>query len=310
MPSNTCRLALIGFGEVGTAFAKGFTNAGGYEVAVYDILMNRDQERGAMLAKAQDIGVKACASAAEAARDAKFVISAVTAASAYEVAEEAGGYMKPDQIFLDINSVSPNTKRRDAAAVERSGADYVEAAVMAPIAPYGLKVPIVLGGKRSAEVVKLLGPAGMKLTLGVDEIGKASALKMCRSIMVKGFEALAVECFTVSRLYGVEEAVLASLKESYPGLDWEHFAGYKIGRVVEHGRRRAAEMRESAETVAETGLTPLMAKATAERIDWAADLVAARPNLKKAPDADWRASLDQIACDAGLKSIDEMTSES
>lgn len=310
MPSNTCRVALIGFGEVGTAFAKGFTNSGGYEIAVYDILMDRVPESAAMLDKAKAIGVKACASAAEAARDAKVVISAVTASSAYEVAEEAGGYMTAGQIFLDINSVSPNTKRRDAAAVERSGADYVEAAVMAPIAPYGLKVPIVLGGERSEDILKLLGPAGMKLTLGAEEIGKASALKMCRSIMVKGLEALAVECFTVSRLYGVEEAVLASLKESYPGLDWEHFAAYKVGRVIEHGRRRAAEMRESAETVAETGLVPLMAKATSERIDWAADLVAARPELKKAADADWRASLDKMARDAGLKSIDEMASES
>jgi hypothetical protein len=149
----------------------------------------------------------------------------------------------------------------------------------------------------------------MKMTLGETEIGKASALKMCRSIMVKGFEALAVECMTTARLYGVEDAMLASLRETYPGIDWEWFAGYKIGRVVEHGRRRAAEMREAAETIAETGLVPFMARATAERQDWVADLVELRPSLKQLPDTAWRERADTFAKDAKLKSLAEMGKE-
>jgi 3-hydroxyisobutyrate dehydrogenase-like beta-hydroxyacid dehydrogenase len=229
------------------------------------------------------------------------LISAVTASSAVSVAEEAGAYLEPGQIFLDINSVSPATKRHDAQLVEMSGADYVEAAVMAPVAPYGLKVPIVLGGKQRAVVKEKLGPAGMRLELGEDEVGKASALKMCRSIMVKGLEALAVECFTVARMHGIEDKILESLSESYPGMNWEYFAGYKIGRVIEHGRRRAAEMREAADTVAETGLAPLMARAISERIDWAADQVALDPKLKDAPDAEWRATVDALVRLAGLR---------
>jgi 3-hydroxyisobutyrate dehydrogenase-like beta-hydroxyacid dehydrogenase len=211
--------------------------------------------------------------------------------------------MRPGQFFLDINSVSPQTKRTDAAAVERSGADYIEAAVMAPVAPYGLKVPITLGGRKAAALKALLDPAGMRLEAGEDEIGRASALKMCRSVMVKGLEALAVECFSAARLYGVEAGVLASLAETYPGIDWEALAGYEIARTVEHGRRRAAEMREAAETVAETGLEPFMASATAARIGWVADIVAAEPNLKQLPDSEWRTSLDRMAARAGLRSL-------
>ena len=300
---NKMQIAIIGFGEVGTSFSRDFLASGRHEVSVYDILFDKEPTRTPYLERAKSIGVKACGSATEAAKDAAVVISAVTASSAYSVAEAAGHYMRPGQIFMDVNSVSPSTKRKDAVAIEASGADYVEAAVMSPIKPYGLAVPITLGGKRSADLKTMLEPAGMKLTLGVDEIGKASALKMCRSVMVKGLEALTTECMLVSRLYGVEEEVLASLKVSYPGLDWEWFAGYKVGRLLEHGRRRAAEMREAADTVRETGLTPLITGATADRIEWVADAVEHKPELKTVDDAQWRSSLDDLIRITGLHHI-------
>lgn len=294
MTDNTLRIAIIGFGEVGTTLSRDFIRSGRHNISVYDVLFASDGARGPMLDKAKSIGVKACNSAAEAADGAAIIMSAVTASSAVAVAEEAGRYLKPGQIFLDLNSVSPSTKRHDAKAVEASGADYVECAVMSPIEPFGIAVPITLGGKRSADVKAMLEPAGMKLTLGVDEIGRASALKMCRSVMVKGLEALTTECMMASRLYGVEDEVLASLKVSYPGINWEELAGYNLGRLLVHGRRRAAEMRESADTVRETGLTPFLTSAIADRIEWMADASDDRPALKAAKDKDWRASLDTI----------------
>jgi 3-hydroxyisobutyrate dehydrogenase-like beta-hydroxyacid dehydrogenase len=135
----------------------------------------------------------------------------------------------------------------------------------------------------------------MVLEVAAVEIGKASATKMSRSIMMKGLEALIVECLYTARHYGVEDAVLASLAKTYPGMDWEKLGGYWLGRVIEHGRRRAAEMRESAATVAETGLAPLMAQAIAARQDWLADRASEQPALKSARDEDWRATLDAIA---------------
>ena len=310
MPHNNRRIAIIGFGEVGTTFSRDFISAGGHDIAIYDILLGSEPGRSQITNKAKSIGVTVCNAAAEAAKDAAIVISAVTASSAYAVAKEAGGYMRPGQIFIDVNSVSPSTKRKDAVAVEVSGADYVEAAVMSPIKPYGLAVPITLGGKRSSDVKAMLEPAGMKLTLGVDEIGKASAIKMCRSVMVKGLEALTTECMLACRLYGVEEEVLNSLRVSYPGINWDEFPGYKIGRLLEHGRRRADEMREAADTVRETGLSPLVTTATADRIEWVADAVDKNPELKTADDADWRASLDILIKLTGLRRIGDIDHDS
>ena len=199
---------------------------------------------------ARTIGAAACASAAAAIDAASVVISAVTAASAYDVAQEAARHLARASFFLDINSVSPDTKRDDAAAVAPSGAHYVEAAVMAPVAPHGLAVPMLLGGAEFAALAAILAPAGMRMEPVASAIGEASAIKMCRSVMIKGIEALAVECFVTARRYGVEDRIVASLNETFAPLDWEKLAGYLIERVVRHGRRRAAEMREAAETVA------------------------------------------------------------
>jgi 3-hydroxyisobutyrate dehydrogenase-like beta-hydroxyacid dehydrogenase len=288
------RVALIGFGEVGTMLAIGLTATGRHDVAAYDILMDDPARGGAMRDKARALKVEACGSAAKAIAGARIVISAVTAASSRGVAEGAARFLSAGQFFLDVNSVSPETKRASSTAVDRSGAHYVEAAVMAAVAPYGLKVPMLLGGRHAADLKALLDPAGMALTVAASEIGRASAIKMSRSIMIKGLEALAVECLLTARHYGVEDEVIATLDRTYPQIGWEKQMGYLISRSVEHGRRRAAEMRESADTVEEAGLEPMMATAVARRQDWVADRVADQPGLKKAAEADWRETLDAL----------------
>ena len=290
---NQQRIALIGFGEVGRTFAKGFL-AAGHEVATYDILFDNSATGSALREAARAMGVEAAPTFAAAVADARVVISAVTATSAIDVARDAGRQLKPGQFFLDINSVSPETKRADAEAVAGSGADYVEAAVMAPVAPYGLAVPMLLGGRRADALAAILVPAGMKMEPVAEKIGEASAIKMCRSVMIKGIEALAVECFCTARRYGVEDRIVASLNETFKPLDWEKLAGYLIERVVQHGRRRAAEMREAAETVSAAGLDPLMANATALRQDWLADEVVAVPSLKSHAESEWRKTVDVL----------------
>ena len=237
---NKSRIALIGFGEVGTLFAKELIASGRHSVSTYDILFESAQGNE-LKDKARGLKAEPCPSASAASKDALVVISAVTATSARDAAEQAGGYLKPGQFFLDINSVSPETKRADEQAVARSGAAYVEAAVMAPVAPYGIKV--LLGGKRAGELAALLNPSGMKMRAVSEQVGQASAIKMCRSVFIKGIEALAVEGFLAARRYGVEDRVIASLDETFPSLNWENQAGYLISRVMQHGRRRAAEMR-------------------------------------------------------------------
>ena len=152
-----------------------------------------------------------------------------------------------------------------------------------------MKVPIALAGTHAAALKTLLDPAGMRLELDELEIGMANAIKICRSVMIKGLEAVTVECFSLARLYGVEKQIMATLAESFPTLDLEEFAGYRIGRPVEHGSRRAAEMRETADAVAESGLAPLMTSAAAERMGVGRRSCRATPRTEKTEkDSDWR----------------------
>jgi 3-hydroxyisobutyrate dehydrogenase-like beta-hydroxyacid dehydrogenase len=284
-------IALIGYGEVGKIFAAELI-ARGAKISFFDILLADAAAGAAMRAHARALGATACDSLAAALEGAQVAISAVTASSTLAVAEEAARHIRPGQFFVDLNSASPTTKQKSAHLIDAAGGDYVEAAVMGSVPPYGIKVPIILGGSKRGELARLLAPADMRMEPGVAEIGVASAVKMCRSIMIKGLEALTVECLLTARRYGVEEQVLASLVETYPGMDWQKEADYLVSRVVQHGRRRAAEMREVARTVEEVGMQPLLAAPTARRQDWMADLVSAGTVSKS--EKSWRKVADAI----------------
>jgi 3-hydroxyisobutyrate dehydrogenase-like beta-hydroxyacid dehydrogenase len=219
--------------------------------------------------------VKACDTLEEAVRGADLVISAVTASSAADVAASAAPFLRGGQIYLDINSVSPATKLSIARILSESPATFVEAAVMAPVAPQRLKVPMLLGGADAAGAAGGLQAIGMNVKPISERIGVASAIKMCRSVIIKGLEAITVESMFTARRYGAEKEVLDSLAATYPGMGWNGaLPDYLISRVAEHGKRRAAEMREAAQAVADAGLEPVTALATAQRQDWLAQAIA------------------------------------
>jgi 3-hydroxyisobutyrate dehydrogenase-like beta-hydroxyacid dehydrogenase len=259
------RVAIIGFGEAGGIFAHDFAKQG-LEVSVFDIVFNSNRERRPMLRKAQACGVRARDNLKDCLYKAELVISSVTASSALDVAKEAGRTLGEGQLFLDINSVSPKTKRKAAGYVERGRGRFVEAAVMSAVRKQRLKVPMLVGGPHAFKAAKCLERIGMSATPLSDQLGVASAVKMCRSVVVKGLEALVIESLFAARRYGAEDKVLDSLAASYPEMGWEdHLPDYLISRVAEHGHRRASEMREVALTLEHVGIEPTMALATARR---------------------------------------------
>jgi 3-hydroxyisobutyrate dehydrogenase-like beta-hydroxyacid dehydrogenase len=267
----TERIAFIGFGEAGQTIGRGLL-AQGAQLNTYDILFNDPANHGRLRKTAESLGVSVSQDHATAVADASVVFLAVTASSSLAAAKSCLPGLRKGQLFLDINSVSPQRKIETAALVAPTGADYVDVAVMAPVAPYDHKVPCLIGGTGAEALLPRARALGMKMEFVSAEVGQASAIKMFRSIMIKGLEALMVESMLAASEYKVEGRVLASLKETFPSLDWEKLSGYLIERVVSHGKRRAAEMREVAETLRGIGLDPTMASATAARQQWVADL--------------------------------------
>jgi len=266
-------VAVIGFGEAGSILAADLVKAGAQSVATYDILFDRDERGPAMMERAEKAGVHPARSAAEAAAGADLILVAVTASSSLDVARSAAGFIAPGQFYLDINSVAPSTKQKAAELIEQAGGRYVDVAVMAPVPPYRLKVPMAIGGPWGPLIAERLAPFGFAMEVFDREIGYVSAMKMCRSVMIKSIEALIIESMTSACTYGVEDQVLVSLGEYFPGVDWREHAEYMFSRVIQHGERRAAEMREAAKTVADIGLEPLMTASIADRQQWVADHV-------------------------------------
>jgi 3-hydroxyisobutyrate dehydrogenase len=263
-------IALIGFGEVGRIFAREMKAKGIEQIAVYDIAF-ADPKSGPSRAVI-DAGVMRCASAAEALRGANIAVSAVTAEQALEAARTAARGIERGTFFFDLNSASPGVKRQAAEAIDLAGGRYVEAAVMTAVPPHGLRAPMLLGGTHAAAFLEAAKALDLAARVYAPEVGLASAVKMARSVMIKGMEALVTESMMTARHYGVEKDVLASLAETLPVPDWNAFARYMISRSLLHGRRRAEEMREVAKTVAEAGIEPLMSGSIAERQDATAAL--------------------------------------
>ena len=288
-------VALIGYGEVGRILGCALRAHGLASLSTFDRLFDDAARQDAIRQRARKDGVAPAATAAMAVADADLVICAVTADQTSAAAQSVVAGLRPGAFYVDVNSASPQTKCDCAALIESARGRYVEMAVMTSVPPYGIRVPMLSGGPHAAAAAPLLAALGFRIEPVSDRLGVASAIKMCRSVIIKGMEAIVIESFVSARRYGVERQVLASLAETFPGLDWEKSGDYFFQRVVAHGRRRAEEMREAAATVREAGLEPLMASAIADRQAWVAALAAAGVFADAPRDAAWRELADRIA---------------
>jgi 3-hydroxyisobutyrate dehydrogenase-like beta-hydroxyacid dehydrogenase len=292
--SPALRIGLVGYGEVGKILSAALVERGAARVGTWDLLLDDATQGPAMRAHAGRARVVAATSLRDLLQHADVVISAVTASQAVAVAEEAVPALRPGTWFVDLNSASPGAKVRMSELIDGAGGRFVESAVMTSVPPYGIKVPMLLGGRDAAALRELMAPLGFVMEVAAERVGVASAIKMCRSVMIKGLESLVTESFTAARAYGVEDRVLASLHETFPTLDWEQLGSYLMSRSALHGKRRAEEMREVAVTVREIGLEPLMAAATAQRQDWMGRQKVALGLDQLGKDANWREYADQL----------------
>lgn len=265
MTATQPHISFLGFGEAGQAFAEGLTKDGLAHLGeAYDIkTLGPDavQKRGSYARfNLRDAG------AAEGLFDnADAVFSLVTAEAAEAAATDAARAKLNGALFFDCNSCAPETKKRSAAKIEAAGGRYVDVAIMTPVHPKLHQSPCLLAGPHAEAAEALMGQIGMNVTIAGANIGDASSRKMIRSVMIKGLEALTLECFLAARQAGLDEEVMASLDRSFPGFDWPSRAPYMIERAMTHGTRRAAEMREVVKTLTDLGVTPHITQGTVAR---------------------------------------------
>jgi len=261
-------VTLLGFGEAGMAFAKGWRSELP-ELVIRAFDLKTDSKLPAIAArKWQEYSaeqVKGGDTLHDALSGAAVVFSLVTAGNAHEAACAAAQFMPENALFFDCNSCAPETKKASATVLEAAGMCYVDIAVMSPIHPKCHQVPLLVSGAHTAKAIDILASFGMKAKQITGGVGAASSVKMMRSVMIKGLEALTLECFLAARKAGVEQEVLETLDSSFPGWNWAERGAYNFERSTRHGIRRAEEMHEVAKTVANLGLSNGMSQAAA---DW------------------------------------------
>lgn len=259
---TTDSIAFVGFGEAAMAFRGGWGDQAPAGIRAFDIKTLTPATAPAMKDRYAAKGVVGAESIGAALDGATIAFSLVTADQALVAARQAAEVLPKGLVWLDCNSCSPDTKRAAAEAIEGAGGTYVDVAVMAPVHPKKHHVPLLVSGPHAERADSILKSLDMRPTVVGGGIGGASAVKMLRSVMIKGLEALTAECFLAARKAGVEEAVIASLQASDPGIDWTKRGSYNLERMMAHGTRRAAEMAEVVATVEALGLPARMAHAT------------------------------------------------
>jgi 3-hydroxyisobutyrate dehydrogenase-like beta-hydroxyacid dehydrogenase len=303
---KTPSIGFLGFGEVGQRFAADLRAAHAkIELATFDLLLHQAAAGNAMRRHAAANHVELMADAAAIADETTLIFSAVTADQTLKAARALAARSLERAWVIDVNSAAPETKIECAELVAEAGGRYVEAAVMTSVPPHGIRVPMLLGGAHAAQAEKLLRGLGFVAETVSGELGVASAIKLCRSVIIKGLESLVVESFSAARALGVEQQVLASLEETYPQFDWEKQGDYLFSRVIQHGRRRAGEMRASAQMIDSCGVTGVMALAAAHTQAGVAALREDKAFADPAALKPWRERADELL--AGGKKMKSKT---
>lgn len=294
-------IGFLGFGEVGRLLTGGLVAEGAPAVMAYDIGLGDPTRRTRTLAWMREAGAGVCESPAELAARCPLILSAVVSSAAVPAAECMAQHLGSGHLYVDLNSTSPQLKQEVGQIVAGRGARFVEAAVMAAVPRLGHRVPILLCGEAAGEVMRRLSPYGMALEDFGPEIGRASATKMFRSIVVKGLEALLLECALGAERYGVTERVLDYVGTGYPGIDWNGLAHFLLGRTAIHGERRAHEMLEVAGTLRALGIEPVMSEAAAERLSSAVRL-GLKAHFEDAPPDNYH-DVIRAMCDAAAPQL-------
>ncbi|MBC2778562.1 NAD(P)-dependent oxidoreductase [Parasphingopyxis sp. GrpM-11] len=259
-------MAFLGFGEAAMAFAPACHARMNGALRAFDIKTEAPETEQAKHADYERFNIAGAASCAAAMDAAELILSLVTADQALSAATEAARTLPEGALYCDMNSVSPDTKREAADIIEAAGGRYVDVAVMAPVHPKRENVPLLVSGPHAEAALAALKAAGFAdVGIAGGEVGRASAIKMIRSIMVKGMEALSAECLIAASRADVREEVINSLTESMPSYDWSGRGDYALNRMMIHGKRRAAEMEEVVKTLKGLGLDGACSQAT---VDW------------------------------------------
>ncbi|NQS89905.1 NAD(P)-dependent oxidoreductase [Patescibacteria group bacterium] len=260
------KIGFIGFGKVASELSKGLQGSGLFEIWVYDKIVLDPVKKSKIEERAKELNVKLSKDNGSLTRACKTILCTVTIDAALEAAKETALFLNEQKTYIDLNSTSPGMKREIAHIIEKTGANFIEGAILGAIGSYGFQVPIMVCGKKAKKFQHFMNQIGMSITYIGQEIGKASTVKMLRSVFAKGVEALLVEMLQGAVRYGVESYVMEDISRY---MDNHSFLSIANDWLITHpidAERRFWEMEQVVKTLREVGINPIMATATREKL--------------------------------------------
>ena len=264
------KLGFIGFGEVGFELARGLKQAGLSDIFAFDPMADDSRYSPLVHGRAAEAGVELLSSPVEVVHATEVIIAAIPGSKALAAALALAPLLKRGQLYADVSTSTATSKRRMAEAIEGNGALFVDGALMGGLSMQHHKVPTLLSGSGSDTFIRCLSPYGMSLTKVSDTAGDAIAIKLIRSIAMKGLAALAVETLAAATKLGVETEVLRSIEDTLSAASFKDTLDWLITASAVHAERQAHEMSDVMLMMQEIGVEPMMTQGTARRLEWLA----------------------------------------
>ena len=263
MSINGSSIAFIGLGEAASTIISGWGNNRANQIQAFDIKLQSDHTKEEIIARASKLNIQIKFSLKELIRDADLIFSTVTADQALAVAKKVSTHLKKGAFFFDLNSCAPSSKQEACENIQIADGRYVDVAVMAPVSAKKHLVPLMISGDKAFQARSILEKLPMDVKIIEGPVGRASSIKMVRSIMVKGLEALTAECALAAVEADVLDEVFNSLSAEHPHFDIIKHSIYNFERSISHGKRRAEELKEVSKMLEDLRLANHMSKATA-----------------------------------------------
>jgi len=256
----TVKIGFIGFGEVGSLFAKAMHEKGA-EIHVYDLLLNRHDDTEKIKERLGIDRIRIC-SLEEVITVSDYILSTVTTQVAIEVALECSAKLSRGKTYVDLNSTSPSVKVEINEIIKSSGADFVEGAILGAVGATGARTRILTAGEKGEEIADVLNTLGLNVVYYSSEIGKASMFKMLRSIFSKGLENIIIELLIAGKRAGIEKDLWEDITDFMSGKPFDKIASNWVRTHAPAHERRYHEMTQVVETMRDIGIEPIMTSAT------------------------------------------------
>ncbi len=283
------RLGFIGFGGAAYGLAKGLAESGSLEIFYFDVQATTSTAGRVIAERAAETGAQARENLEVLVRAAEVIISCATGSAALEVAQQAATFLQPGQLYADVNTASPKTMEDACQAITNSGASFTDVAMLGAVPAFLHRVPCLASGEGAELFRTLMQPFGMEITTVGDKAGQASAIKLFRSIFMKGFVALLLETLNASHRFQVESIVLESLARTMQQSDFLETVRLQLAKGVISAERMHHEMEMVAQSLDDLGVRSTMSTATKETLGWCASLNLAEKFAYQMP-----SSLDDI----------------